>query len=129
MTFINEFIEIIFYLGLTLIIELLVLLGLGYFNKKFITVLILLNLITSPIYSSLLAIYSHLFDSDMGIVLVLILEAIVVATEFYVLFKYLKTKYTKIEILITVILVNGFSFLLAEFVRYTFEYFEVFPLF
>ena len=129
MTFINEFVEIIFYLGLTLIIELLVLLGLGYLNKKFITVLILINLITNPIYSSLLAIYSHLFDSEMGIILVLILEAIIVATEFYVLFKYLKTKYTKIEILITVVLVNGFSFLLAEFVRYTFEYFEVFPIF
>ena len=96
MTFLNEFIEIIFYLGLTLIIELLVLLGLGYLNKKFITVLLLINLVTNPIYSSLLAIYSHLFDSEMGIVLVLLLEVIIVLTEFYIVLKYLKSKYTKI---------------------------------
>ena len=74
MTFINEFVEIIFYLGLTLIIELLVLLGLGYFNKKFITTLLLINVITNPIYGSLLAIYSHTFNSEMGIILVLLLE-------------------------------------------------------
>jgi hypothetical protein len=129
MIFLNEFIEVLFYLGVTIIIELLVLFGLGYFNKKFITLLILINLITNPIYSSLLAIYSHLFNNEMGIILVLLLEVIIVLTEFYVLYKYLKIKYSKIEILITVILVNGFSFLLAEFIRYTFSYYDVFPLF
>ena len=129
MVFLNEFVEVLFYLGVTLIIELLVLLGLGYFNKKFITVLLLINLITNPIYSSLLAIYSHLFDTEMGIILVLLLEIFIIGTEFYVLFKYLKIKYSKIEILITVILVNGFSFLIAEFIRYGFSYYDVFPLF
>ncbi len=129
MIFLNEFIEVLFYLGVTIIIELLVLFGLGYFNKKFITLLILINLITNPIYSSLLAIYYHLFNNEMGIILVLLLEVLIIVSEFYVIYKYLKNKYSKIEILITVILVNGFSFLLAEFVRYTFEYFDVFPIF
>ncbi len=129
MIFLNEFIELLFYLGLTLIIELLVLLGLGYFNKKFIKVLLLVNLVTNPIFSILLATYSHLFDSEMGIILILFLEIIVIVTEFYVIFKYMKDKYSKIEILIIVVLVNGFSFLLAEFARYAFGYIEVFPLF
>ncbi|KFZ26186.1 MAG: hypothetical protein KQ78_01607 [Candidatus Izimaplasma bacterium HR2] len=129
MLFLSELIEIIFYLGLTLTIEVLVLLGLGYLNKKFIKTLVLINLATSPIYSALIAIYYHLFDSEMGIVLVLILEAIIIVIEFYVILKYLKEKYSKVEILITVVLVNGFSFLLAEFIRYTLDYFDVFPLF
>ena len=129
MLFLSELIEIIFYLGLTLTIEVLVLLGLGYLNKKFIKTLVLINLATSPIYSALIAIYYHLFDSEMGIVLMLILEAIIIAVEFYVILKYLKEKYSKVEILITVVLVNGFSFLLAEFIIYTLDYFDVFPLF
>ena len=129
MLFLSELIEVLFYLSFTLIIEVLVLLGLGYLNKKFLIGLILINLVTNPVYSSLLAIYYHLFDKEMGIILVLILEIIIIGIEFHVLYKYLKDKYTKIEITITIILVNGFSFLLAEFVRYTFEYFKVFPLF
>ena len=129
MLFLSELIEIIFYLGLTLIIEVLVLLGLGYLNKKFIKTIVLINLATSPIYSALIAVYYHLFDSEMGIVLVLILEVIIIVVEFYVILKYLKEKYSKIEILFTVILVNGFSFLLAEFIRYTFNHFDIFPLF
>lgn len=129
MIFLNEFIEIGFYLGVTLIVELLVLLGMGYFNKKFVIGLVLINLITSPIYSSLIAIYYHLFDSEMNILLVLLFEIIIIGVEFYILFRYLKVKYSKIEILIIVILVNGFSFLIAEFIRYTFEYFKVFPIF
>lgn len=128
MVFLNELLEILFYLGLTVIVELVVLLGLGYFNKKFITILLLLNLVTSTVYGTLLASYSHLFDSEMGMVLVLLLEVIIIAVEFFVLFKYLNSKYSRLEILITVILVNGFSFLLTEFVRYLFEYLEVFPI-
>ena len=129
MIFLNEFVEILFYLGVTLIIELLVLLGLGYFNKKFIVGLVLINLITNPIYGSLLAIYSHLFNNDMGILLILVLEIIIITVEFYILYYYLKDKYSKIEILLTIILVNGFSFLFSEFIRYAFEYLKVFPIF
>jgi len=129
MIFINELIEIGFYLGITLIVELLVLLGLGYFNKKFIAGLALINVVTNPMYSTLLAIYSNLFDNEMGIVLILILEIIVIAVEFYVLLNYLKDKYSKFEIFFTIILVNGFSFLLIEFIKYAFEHFQVFPIF
>ena len=129
MLFLSELLEVLFYLGFTLIVEVLVLLGLGYLNKKFITVLVLINLITNPIYSTLIALYYYAFDSEMGIILVLILEAIIITVEFLVLFKYLKDKFVKSEILITVVLVNAFSFLLIEFVRYLFEYLEVFPLF
>ncbi len=129
MILLNEFAEVLFYLGVTLIIELLVLIGLGYFNKKFITVLVLVNLITNPIYSSLLAIYSHVFDNEMGIILVLLLEVFVILSEFYLVYKYFKTKYSKIEILIVVILVNGFSFLIVEFIRYALSYYELFPIF
>ena len=57
MLLLNEFMEVLFYLGVTLIIELLVLLGLGYFNKKYILILILVNLVTNPIYSIFLAVY------------------------------------------------------------------------
>ncbi len=129
MLFLSELIEVLFYLSFTLIIEVLVLLGLGYFNKKFIKRLLLINVITNPIYSTLIAIYYHLFDNEMGIILMLLLEVIIIVIEFYVIFKYLKDKYSKIKILITVILVNGFSFLLVEFVRYTFNHFNMFPLF
>lgn len=129
MLFLSELLEVLFFLSFTLIIEVLVLLGLGYLNKKFITVLVLINIITNPIYSTLIALYYYAFDSEMGIILVLILEAIIIAVEFLVLFKYLKDKFVKSEILITVILVNGFSFLLIEFARYLFEYLDVFPLF
>ena len=129
MIILNEFIEVLFYLGVTLIVELLVLLGLGYFNKKFIIILTLVNLITNPIYSILLAIYSHLFNAEMGIILVLLLEAVIIISEFYIVFKYLKTKYLKIELLITIVLVNGFSFLIAEFIRYALGYFNFFPIF
>ena len=41
--------------------------------------------------------YRHLFDSEMGIVLVLLLEIIIIVSEFYILFKYLKIKYSKIH--------------------------------
>ena len=129
MLFLSELLEVLFYLGFTLIVEVLVLLALGYLNKKFIAVLVLINLITNPIYSTLIALYYYAFDSEMGIILVLILEAIIITVEFLVLFKYLKDKFVKSEILITVFLVNAFSFLLIEFVRYLFEYLEVFPLF
>ncbi len=129
MILLNEFLEVLFYLGVTLIVEVLVLLGLGYFNKKFITVLILINLVTNPIYSSLLAIYSYIFDNEMGIILLLLLEVIIILSEFYIVYKHFKTKYLKIEILITVILVNGFSFLIAEFVRYALSYYPLFPIF
>ena len=129
MLFLSELLEVLFYLSFTLVVEVLVLLGLGYLNKRFITALVLINLITNPIYSTLIAVYYYAFDSEMGIILVLILEAIIITVEFLVLFKYLKDKFVKIEILITVILVNGFSFLLIEFVRYLFEYLDVFPLF
>lgn len=128
MTILNELIEIMFYLSITLIIETLVLLGLGYFNKRFLIILVLLNLVTNPIYSGLLAIYSNVFDNEMGILLILLLEIIIISVEFFVIFKYLKEKYSKIELLITVILVNGFSFLIIEFIKYAFEYVKVFPL-
>lgn len=129
MVFLNEFVEILFYLSVTLIIELLVLLGLGYFNKSFIKVLLLINVITNPLYSTMLAIYSHLFDKEMGIILVLILELIIIGIEFKVLFYYLKKQYSKTEILISVFLINGFSFLIVEFIRYVFVHFPLFPLF
>jgi len=129
MLLLNEFMEVLFYLGVTLIIELLVLLGLGYFNKKYILILILVNLVTNPIYSIFLAVYSHLFDSEMGIILVLILEIIIIISEFYIVLKYFKDKYSKFEIMITVFFVNGFSFLLIEFIKYVFSYYPLFPIF
>ena len=129
MLLLSELIEILFYLSLTLIIEVLVLLGLGYLDKKFIKVLVLLNLVTNPIFSSLLAIYQNIFDNEMHIIFVLIIEIVIIFVEFKVVFKYLNEKYSKTELLITVILVNGFSFLLAEFVRYALEYVKLFPLF
>ena len=129
MILLNEFVEVLFYLGVTLIIELLVLIGLGYFNKKFITALVLVNLVTNPIYSALLAIYSHMFDNEMGIILVLLLEIVVVLSELYIVYKYFKTKYSKVEILIVIILVNGFSFLIVEFIRYALSYYQLFPIF
>jgi hypothetical protein len=129
MLFLSELLEVLFYLSITLTIEVLVLLALGYLNKKFITGLVLINLITNPIYSTFIALYYYAFDSEMGIILVLILEAIIIGVEFLVLFKYLKDKYVKSEILITVVLVNGFSFLLIEFIRYLLDYLDVFPLF
>lgn len=129
MILLNEFVEVLFYLGVTLIIELLLLLGLGYFNKKFIIVLVLVNLVTNPIYSTLLAIYSHVFDNEMGIILVLLLEVIIIFSEFYIVYKYFKTKYLKMEIFLAILLVNGFSFLIAEFIRYALNYYPLFPIF
>ncbi len=129
MILINEFLEILFYLGVTLIVELIVLLGLGYFNKKFLVLLLIINIIIYPIYGSLLAIYSYVFNNEISIVLVLLLEVFIIAIEFYLIFKHLKNQYSKVEILITVILINGISFLLIEFIKYTFSYLKVFPLF
>ena len=47
----------------------------------------------------------------------------------YGIYKYFKTKYPKIEILIIIILVNGFSFLIVEFIRYALSYYPLFPIF
>lgn len=128
MILLNGFLEVIFYLGVTLIVELLVLIGLGYIDTKLIKTVLLINVVTNPFFTILLLVYSNVYDQQMGILLLLLFEVVIVLVELYIVYRCFKSKYLRIELIMIVFFINGFSFLVAEFLRYLLDYLKFFPI-
>lgn len=122
----NILVEVLFYLALTLFVELLIALVLGFYNKKFIKILIILNLITSPLFTIIVYIYKHNVTMDSSILLLLFLESIIIYFEFFIYKKFFKDKYSVKELLISVTLINGFSFVIYAFLQDVLEYLDMF---
>lgn len=122
----NFILEVLFYLALTLFLEFLVAMALGYYNKLFIKILIVINLITSPIFTIIVYLYKHNVNWNISILLLLLLQAIIIYLEFFIYNRFLKNKYKIKELLFSVFLMNAFTFVIYSFLQDVFDYLDMF---
>ncbi len=109
MVFTNPLIAILFALILTILVELLIAYIIGYRKREILALIFALNLLTNPLLNYFILLNSQMKLIELSIQVIILLEIIVIITEFLLLSAVLKKEKTKL--LILSILMNLASFL------------------
>ncbi len=100
-------------LYLTLCIESLVVVFLGYKTTRFLKIVLLANLITHPLLGLFLYFYLKNYGQFPSEMLILFLEILIVLTESLILYFFVKEKY--LTMLMVSLLMNAASYLFGVF--------------
>ena len=123
MYFIVALFLVMFYMSLTIAIEVGVAYLMGYRSRNFLLIVGLASVITNPVLNMVIALNSMLWIFRDDTILIIILELIVVAVEFYILCYVFDRKYTRIKLFKVAVAINLASYSLGYFIQ---EY--LFPL-
>ncbi|KFZ26919.1 MAG: hypothetical protein KQ78_00685 [Candidatus Izimaplasma bacterium HR2] len=123
MYFIVPLFLVMFYMSLTIAIEVGVAYLMGYRTKNFLLIVGLASVITNPVLNMIIALNAMFWIFRDDTILIIILELIVVAVEFYILCYVFDRKYTRIKLFKVAVVINAASYSLGYFIQ---EY--LFPL-
>lgn len=114
---------LIFYMTLTISIEVGVAYLMGYKTRNFLLVVALASAITNPVLNFLISVNSTLYIFHNEMFLIFILEMIVVAVEFYILCYVFDRKYSRIKLFRVAVVINASSYLLGYLLQSMFRFF------
>jgi hypothetical protein len=107
----------VFYLALTIIIEVGVTYLMGYRTKNFLMVVALASVITNPSLNLILSVNGMFSIFGATNVLIILLEIIVVFVEFYILCYVFDRKYTRIKLFKLAVIINFASYFIGYYLQ------------
>lgn len=111
------------YVLVTIIIEVIVVLIMGYRKKNFLYVVTLGNVITNPALNTLIIISYFFRGSYISSYMLIMLELLVIYVEFKLLYYVFKNKYSKDKLIKVAFVINGVSFIIGYIFRdFLFEF-------
>lgn len=112
---INLIYRVLLALTLTIFIELCVAISMGYRKRRDLECIILVNLITNPIFNYFLICYYLLTNSNLHMLYIIILEILIVFIEYLLLKKAMNYKNSKI--LLLSFFMNSVSYLSGTIIK------------
>lgn len=117
MTIYHALFILVFYLSVTLLIEIAVAALLGYRNKNFLIVVGLASVVTNPVLTVLITLYSYFLHTHIPLQIIIILEVLIIVIEYFILLYVYKSKYSKKELLMVSTIINSSSFVIGFFIQ------------
>ncbi len=107
----------IFYMSLTIVIEVGIAYLMGYRTKNFLIVVGLASVITNPVLNIVLSLNATFIGFYNDNLFILILEIIVVFVEFYILCYVFDRKYSRIKLFRLAVIINLSSYLIGYYLQ------------